>query len=77
MSENQIIYCLFQRFVFIVFVDHKEQYAKFMVKLCQNTGAHLKWDGKKLQKFTVGKQTVHIDFKRYLKLQLDLTTFYL
>lgn len=43
MSENQITYCLFQKFVFIVvFVDHKEQYAKFMVKLCQKTDAHLK-----------------------------------
>lgn len=67
-----MIYYLFQKFFFVV--DHKEQYMEYMTRLFRKTDAHLKYNGKNYKDFSLGRQIVHIDKKRYLKLILPLST---
>lgn len=61
---------------FFFFIDHKEQYMEYMMRLFRKTDAHLKYNGKNYKDFSLGRQVVHIDKKRYLKMKIDLTTFY-
>lgn len=52
MWENQIYIAYFNSLL-LLSLCHKEQYAKFMVRLYWKTDVHLKYDGKRLQRFNI------------------------